>query len=193
MKEGRKLAFPVLWEPIKPRTGLVLLTKAQDILLLEVLKARVDESWLCWHQRISQRGEREKERKSTQTQASGVSMFIDLSWVYRSYYTRNFNSDKDQKPNVQQLLSREQGLNNGHKVRKQLISVKEGRTKQFFGCGKRMLLEGNPGMFHPDSQSWSSMLPTHSCQELIRNGGLRESRKQHTENPPKLNIPWTII
>ena len=38
---------------------------------------------------------------------------------------------KIRKPNVQQLLPREQGINNGHKVTRQSISQERIKTKQF--------------------------------------------------------------
>ena len=73
-------------------------------------------------QRISQRGRERKTRgpKSPVEQRC----FHDLSvGVYRLFYKEFLSTMiKIRKPNVQQPLSRKQGISNGHKVRRQSIS-----------------------------------------------------------------------
>ena len=73
-------------------------------------------------QRISQRGRESKTRgpKSPVEQRC----FHDLSvGVYRLFYKEFLSTMiKIRKPNVQQPLSRKQGISNGHKVRRQSIS-----------------------------------------------------------------------
>ena len=75
-------------------------------------------------------GEREKERKKdTGTQAlMEQRWFNDLSVsIYRLMYKKFLlTMIKIRKPNVQQLLLREQGINNRHKVRRKSISQERG-------------------------------------------------------------------
>ena len=77
-------------------------------------------------QRISQR---ERERK-TQGPKSLVEQgcFNDLFVsIYRLLYKEFLSTMiKIRKPNAQQLLSRKQGIHNGHKVRRQSISQERG-------------------------------------------------------------------
>ena len=77
-------------------------------------------------QRISQR---ERERK-TQGPKSLVEQtcFNDLSVsIYRLLYKEFLLTViKIRKPNIQQPLSRKQGISNGHKVRRQSISQERG-------------------------------------------------------------------
>ena len=73
---------------------------------------------------------------------------------------------KIRKPNVQ-LLPREQGINNGHKVRRQPISLEKGARLGSFVV-KRMFTKGDPSLSHTmTSVPGSSML---LCLE--RNKGL---------------------
>ena len=53
---------------------------------------------------------------------------------------------KIRKPNVQQLLPREQGIN-GHKVRRQSISQERGSRLSSFGV-KRMFTKGDSSLSH---------------------------------------------
>ena len=77
------------------------------------------------------RGEREREGKrqtDTGTQAlMEQRCFNDLSVsIYRLLYKKFLSTMiKIRKPNVQQPLPRERGINNGHKVRKQSYLKKE--------------------------------------------------------------------
>ena len=86
-------------------------------------------------QRISQRErgrerERKKERHGDPSLWWSKGAFNDLSVsIYRLLYKEFLSTMiKIRKPNVQQPLSREQGINNGHKVH---ISRKRVVTKQF--------------------------------------------------------------
>ena len=69
--------------------------------------------------------------------------FDDLSVsIYRLLYKKFLSTMiKIRKPNVQQLLPREQGINNGHKVRRQSISQERGSRLSSFVI-KRMFTEG---------------------------------------------------
>ena len=80
-------------------------------------------------QRISWR-EREKKTKKDMGPKSLVEQgcFNDLSVsIYRLLYKECLlTMIKIRKPNVQHPLSREKGINNGHKVRRQSISQERG-------------------------------------------------------------------
>ena len=82
-------------------------------------------------QRISRSGgERERQGNPSLWWRKG---FNDLSvGIYRLLY-KDFLSTmiKIRKPNVQQLLSRKEGISNGRKVRRQSVSGKRVVTKQF--------------------------------------------------------------
>ena len=54
---------------------------------------------------------------------------------------------KIRKPNVQQPLPREQGINNGHKVRRQSISQERGSRLSKFVV-KRMFTKGDSSLSH---------------------------------------------
>ena len=109
-------------------TGLASLTKAQGTLSRG--------SWKFWQESehdgflcskvLAREREGEKERKKdTGTQALMEQMcFDDLSVsIYRLLYKKFLSTMiKIRKPNIQQLLPREQGINIGHKVRRQSIS-----------------------------------------------------------------------
>ena len=92
--------------------------------------------------------ERDKERKKdTGTQALMEGRcFNDLSVsIYRLLLYKKFLSTmiKIRKPNVQQPLPREQGINNGQKVRRRSISQERGWRL------RRMLTEGDSSLSHP--------------------------------------------
>ena len=75
--------------------------------------------------------------------------FNDLSVsIYRLLY-KKFLSTMIQirKPNVQQPLSREQGINNGHKVRRQSVSQERGSRLSSFVV-KRIFTEGDSSLSH---------------------------------------------
>ena len=96
--------------------------------------------------------EREKERKKdTGPQAlMEQRCFNDLSVsIYRLLY-KTFLSTmiKIRKPKVQQWLPREQGINNGHKVRRQSISQKRGSRLSSFVL-RRMFTEADSSLSHP--------------------------------------------
>ena len=96
--------------------------------------------------------EREKERKKdTETQAlMEQRCFNDLSVsIYRLLYKKFVSTMiKIRKPNVQQPLPREQGINNGHKVRRQSISQEKGSRLSSFVV-RRMFTEGDSSLSHP--------------------------------------------
>ena len=76
--------------------------------------------------------------------------FNDLSvGIYRLLYKKFLlTMIKIRKPNVQQPLPREQGINNGHKVRRQSIS-KERRPRLCSLVIRRMFTEGDSSLSHP--------------------------------------------
>ena len=92
---------------------------------------------------------KEKE-KDTGTQAlMEKRCFNDLSVsIYRLLYKKFLSiMIKIRKPNVQQPLPREQGINNGHKVRRQSISQKRGLRLSSFVM--RTFTEGVSSLSHP--------------------------------------------
>ena len=95
--------------------------------------------------------EREKERKKdTGTQAlMEQRCFNDFSMnIYRLLYKEFLSTMiKIRKPNVQQPLPREQGINNGHKVRRQSISQARGLRLSSFVV-KRMFTKGDSSLSH---------------------------------------------
>ena len=96
-------------------------------------QARKCAQWVSTLQRISQREVRKRERKKERHGDPSLwwskGAFNDLSVsIYRLLYKEFLSTMiKIRKPNVQQPLSREQGINNGHKVH---ISRKRVVTKQ---------------------------------------------------------------
>jgi hypothetical protein len=54
---------------------------------------------------------------------------------------------KMRKPNIQQPLPREQGINNGHKVRRQSISQERG-SRLSNSVIKRMFIKGDSSLSH---------------------------------------------
>ena len=85
--------------------------------------------------------------------------FNDLSdSIYRLLYKEFLSTMiKIRKPNVQQPLSREQGINNGHKVRRQSISQERGWILSSFVV-RRMLTEGVIHVSSYDVSPRSSLL-----------------------------------
>ena len=129
-----------------------------------------------WKRELEGGGEKERERKKdTGTQALMEQMcFNDLSVsIYRLLYKKFLSTMiKIRKPNVQQLLPREQGINNGHKVRRKSISQERGWRLSSFII-KRMFTEGDSSLSH----IMTSVLGAACCstsfwqQKLIRNRG----------------------
>ena len=106
--------------------------------------------------------ERERERKKDMgTQAlMEQRCFNDLSVsIYRLLYKKFLlTMIKIRKPNVQQPLPREQGINNGYKVRRQSISQERGSRLSSFVV-KRMFTKGDSSLSHTmTSVPGSSML-----------------------------------
>ena len=141
-------------------------------------------------QRIRQRGRERKTWGPKSLVEQGC--FNDLSvGIYRLLY-KDFLSTmiKIRKPNVQQLLSRKEGISNGRKVRRQSVSGKRVVTKQF--CHKENVYwRKSTHAFHPMTSGLGAAC--HSTrsryQELRRNRGFMRDRKQHT-GILLLNIPW---
>ena len=100
-------------------------------------------------QRISQR-ERERERERETWAPKPLveeGCFNDLSVsIYRLLYKKFLSTMiKIRKQNVQQLLPREQGINNGHKFRRQSISQERGSRLSSFVV-KRMFTKGDSSL-----------------------------------------------
>ena len=96
--------------------------------------------------------------------------FNDLSVsVYRLLYNKFFSiMIKIRKPNVQQPLPREQGIDNGHKVRRQ---SQERGSRLSSLVVKRMFTKGDSSLSHTmTSVPGSSVLP-----RVKRNKGLVRS------------------
>ena len=103
--------------------------------------------------------DREKERKKDRQTNTGTQAlmeqrcFNDLSVSICRLLYKKFLSTmiKIRKPNVQQPLPREQGINNGHKVRRQSISQERGSRLSSFVV-RRMFTEGDSSLSH--SMTW---------------------------------------
>ena len=94
-------------------------------------------------------GERERKKDMGTQALMEQRCFNDLSVsIYRLLY-KKFLSTMIQirKPNVQQPLSREQGINNGHKVRRQSVSQERGSRLSSFVV-KRIFTEGDSSLSH---------------------------------------------
>ena len=126
--------------------------------------------------------ERVRERKkNTGTQAlMEQRCFNDLSVsIYRLLYKKFLlTMIKIRKPNVQQPLPREQGINNCHKVRRQSISQERGSRLSSFVV-RRMFTEGDSSLSHPMTSVLG--VACHSTgfwqQKLIRNRGFMKNRR----------------
>ena len=123
-------------------------------------------------QRISRRGRERERKKDMGTQAlMEQRCFNDLSVsIYRLLYKEFLSTMiKIRKPNVQQQLPRDQGINNGHKIRIQSISQERGSKLSSFVI-RRMFTEGDSCMSHPLTSVLGGAC--HStrfcCQKLIR-------------------------
>ena len=118
--------------------------------------------------------EREKERKKdTGPQAlMEQKCFNDLSVsIYRLLYKEFLlTMIKIRKPNVQQPLPREQGINNGHKVRRQSISQERGSRLSSFVV-RRMFTDIISSLSHPMTSVLGAACRStcFCCQQLIRN------------------------
>ena len=95
--------------------------------------------------------------------------FNDLSVrIYRLLYKKFLSTMmKIRKPNVQQLLPREQGINNGDKFRRQSISQERGSRLSSFVV-KRMFTKGDSSLFH----TMTSVPGSSVLFRLKRNKGL---------------------
>ena len=124
---------------------------------------------------------RERERK-TRVPKPLVEQgcFNDLSVsIYRLLY-KEFLSKmiKIRKPKVQQPLSREQGINNGDKVRRQPISQERGSRLSSIVI-RRMFPEGDSGLSHlTTSVLRAACSSTRFWQKQIRNRGFMRNNTQ---------------
>ena len=137
--------------------------------------SRVDDKKVKESQREGEREREEERKKDTGTQAlMEQRCFNDLSVsIYRLLYKKFLSAViKIRKPNIQQPLPREQGINNGHKVRRQSISQERGSRLSSFVI-RRMFTEGDSYTSHPmTSVLGAACCSTHfCCQKLIRNRG----------------------
>ena len=151
MKERKKLIFPGLCrEPIKPLNRACTTHEDTGCPLEELLEAQAGE-WarrVSTLQRISWR-ERERETWGPKPLVE-EGCFHDLSVSICRLLYKKFLSTmiKIRKPNIQQPLPREQGINNGHKVRRQPISQERGSRLSSFVV-RRIFTEGDSSLSHP--------------------------------------------
>ena len=111
-----------------------------------------------WKTELEGRRERAKE-KDTGTQALMEQRCFNVLSVsiYRLLYKEFLlTTIKIRKPNVQQPLPREQGINNGHKVRRQSISQERGSRLSSFVV-RRMFTEGDSSLSHPMTSTWERL------------------------------------
>ena len=88
--------------------------------------------------------------------------------IYRLLYKKFLSTMiKIRKPNVQQSVPREQGMNNGHKVRRQSISQERGSRLSSF-IVKRRFTKGDSSLSHIMTSVPGSSVLFH----LKRNKGL---------------------
>ena len=119
--------------------------------------------------------EGEKERKKERKKDMGTQAlmeqrcFNDLSVsIYRLLYKKFLlTMIKIRKPKVQQLLPKEQGINNGHKVRGQSISQERGSRLSSFVVN-RMFTKGDSSLSH----TMTSVPGSSVLLRLKRNKGL---------------------
>ena len=125
---------------------------------------------LCSKQSAEER-ERERERKiDTGSQAlMERRCFNDFSVSIERLWYKKFLSTmiKIRKPNVQQLLPREQGINNGDKFRRQSISQERGSRLSSFVV-KKMFTKGDSSLSH----TMTSVPGSSVLFRLKRNKGL---------------------
>ena len=164
VKERKKLIFPGLCR--EPRTGLALLTKAQGTLSRRSWKPGQENELSGFPSSRESAGGRERERERERKTRGPKPLveegcFNDLSVsIYRLLYKEFLSTMiKIRKPYVQQLLSRKQGISNGHKVRRQSISQERGSWLSSFVV-TRMFTEGNIHVcFISWPQTWEQCAP----------------------------------
>ena len=133
-------------------TGLASLTNVQGTLSRGSWKfgQESEHDWFLCSKVLAREREGEKGRKKdTGTQAlMEQRCFDDLSVsIYRLLYKKFLSMIKIRKPNMQQPLPREEGINIGHKVRSQSISQERGSRRSSFVV-KRMFTEGDSSLSH---------------------------------------------
>ena len=124
--------------------------------------------------------ERKRQRKTRGPKPlaeQGCFNYLPVS-IYRLLYKEFLlTMIQIRKPNVQQLLPREQGINNGHKVRRQSIPQERGLRLSSFVI-RRMFTEEASCMSHPmTSVLGAAYCSTYLfCQKLIKiRGFMRNS------------------
>ena len=130
MKEGKKLIFPGLCrEPIKLLNRACTAHVGTGRPLEGSWKPRQESELGGFPHSRELAGGRERERKTWGPKSLvQQGCFNDLSVsIYRLLYKEFLLTViKIRKPNLQQPLSRKQGISNGHKVRRQSISQERG-------------------------------------------------------------------
>ena len=117
--------------------------KAQDVLWRRSWKpGQVSLQRIRWRERERER--KTRGPKSLEEQGCFNDLFVSM---YR-LLCKEFLSTmiKIRKPNVQQPVSRKQGISNGHKVRRQSISQERESWLSSFVV-RRLFTEGNPCMY----------------------------------------------
>ena len=131
--------------------------KAQGVLSKRSWKPRQESELGGFPRSRELAGGRERERETRGPRPLvEQGCFSDLSVSTYRLLCKEFLSTmiKIRKPDVQQLLSRKQGINNGHNVRRQFTSQERGSWLSSFVI-RRMFTEGNPRMhFISWPQSW---------------------------------------
>ena len=98
--------------------------------------------------------------------------FNDLSVSIYRLWCKKFLTTmiKMRKPNIQQPLPREQGINNGHMVRRQSISQERGSRLSNFVI-KRIFTKGDSSLFHTMTSVPGSSVLLHFKRNkgLVRN------------------------
>ena len=190
MKEIERLILPGLCrKPIKPLTQDLHVSRRHRAPSRGGLQHRVpsQESLRSPGRTVSKTGlcaaknqlRRERERKKdTGSQAlMEQRCFIDFSVSIERLWYKKFLSTvlKIRKPNVQQQSPREQGFNNGHKVRRQSTSQERGSRLSSFVV-KRMFTKGDSSLSHTMTSVPGSSVLFH----LKRNKGLVRNSTQES-------------
>ena len=135
---------------------------------LRSLGRRVSKTGLCTPKN-QPRGEREREKDTGSQALMEQRCFNDFSVSIERLWYKKFLSTvlKIRKPNVQHLSPREQGINNGHKVRRQSTSQERGSRLSSFAI-KRTFTKGDSSL----SPTMTSVPGSSVLFHLKRNKGL---------------------
>ena len=106
--------------------------------------------------------------------------------IYRLWYKKFLSTIiKIRKSNVQQPLPREQGINNGHKVRRQSISQERGLRLSSFVV-KRMFTKGDSSLSH-------TMTTVPGSSVLLCLKETKDLWETACRNPPVKHSPTIVI